>query len=301
MELNMSKRKADSTYTDIVSDLKINGFTILRGALTKKELFVGRMHFDTWWRNNPQVQQRHNDWHPHGIFKFGLVTHSKWNWYTRTRPGVLNAFTAIWGTDSLLASFCGGCYMPPDLKKRDSSWAHWDQDPKHGDGFRCVQGYVSYTENTQRTIGVVRGSHLKFASYVKERGLKAKGSWLRPDKAESARFTNEMTWLHVRPGDLVLWDSRTIHQNRYGAQGEERLVAYVSMMSKVHAQYDWKQMSKRFKAWKERRQTSHWCYPLKLCGKQPQVYGKKEKLIKHDELYVEDVETYYKYFVKYIA
>ena len=41
--------------------------------------------------------------------------------------------------------------------------------------------------------------------------------------------------LHVPAGSLVIWDSRTFHQNQYGApNSEERLVQYVCFLPKNH-------------------------------------------------------------------
>ena len=43
-------------------------------------------------------------------------------------------------------------------------------------------------------------------------------------------------------------------------------------------------LEKRQKYFIEKRTTSHWAYPVKVNGLQPQTYGKKELLIDYSKL-----------------
>lgn len=46
---------------------------------------------------------------------------------------------------------------------------------------------------------------------------------------------------------------------------------------------------KRMKYFTERRTTSHWAYPVKVNGLQPQAYGNKELTINYSQLKIPDL------------
>ena len=104
--------------------------------------------------------------------------------------------------------------------------------------------------------------------------------------------------LNVPAGSLVLWDSRTFHQNQYGEpNSEERIVQYICYLPKNNPNNTNSQTKKRKKYFEERRTTSYWPYPIRVNGKQPQTYGDNSKLIDYDLLikpnlnkYLEDIE-----------
>ena len=96
--------------------------------------------------------------------------------------------------------------------------------------------------------------------------------WLRIDEDYLASIAHLRTVVRVRAGSLVLWDSRTFHQNQYGSPHEgERIVQYVSYLPKCGRTMAMRK--KRAKYLRERRTTSHWAYPVKVNGKQPRTYG----------------------------
>ena len=90
--------------------------------------------------------------------------------------------------------------------------------------------------------------------------------------------------LNIPAGSLVLWDSRTFHQNQYGLPGEERIVQYVCYLPKSHAKNNDAMKKKRIKYFNEKRTTSHWPTPINVNGKQPQTYGDKSRLIDYSKL-----------------
>jgi len=74
---------------------------------------------------------------------------------------------------------------------------------------------------------------------------------------------------------LVLWESRTFHQNQYGKPAsEERIVQYICMFPDNHEKNTRTIKNKRLKYFNERRTTSHWPAPIYVNGLQPQTYGK---------------------------
>jgi ectoine hydroxylase-related dioxygenase (phytanoyl-CoA dioxygenase family) len=136
-----------------------------------------------------------------------------------------------------------------------------------------------------------------------EKQITGKKNWLLIDKDYLSRIDDKKRALEVPAGSLVLWDSRTFHQNQYGkagaseagagpgeagageaGAGEERIVQYVSFLPKKNPQNTSAQQKKRLKYYTERRTTSHWSYPLNVNGLQPQAYGNPDMLIDYKKL-----------------
>lgn len=87
----------------------------------------------------------------------------------------------------------------------------------------------------------------------------------------------------MKAGSLVLWDSRTFHQNQYGGKcNEERIVQYVCFLPRKDMTE--KMQEKRIAYFLDERTTSHWPYPVKVNGIQPRNYGNKDLVIKYEEL-----------------
>ena len=87
---------------------------------------------------------------------------------------------------------------------------------------------------------------------------------------------------------MVLWDSRTFHQNQYGTNNEERIVQYVSYLPRCNLTK--KMLEKRQKYFTDKRTTSHWAYPVKVNGQQPQNYGDAKLKINYSELVKPELE-----------
>ena len=99
--------------------------------------------------------------------------------------------------------------------------------------------------------------------------------------------------LEVPAGSLVLWDSRTFHQNQYGeSESEERMVQYVCYLPKKHPLNSKAMQKKRLKYFQEQRTTSHWPYPIKVNGLQPRTYGDNSKNIDYTTLIKPNLDKY---------
>jgi hypothetical protein len=247
------------------SQLKELGFQVIEDVLADSEIEIGKkMFFD--WHNIQNIGKL-----PHGIFKHHQVGHTAFAWYTRTRPKVIDVFRQLWKQDDLIVSFDGSCYISPDEKRRDTWWYHTDQAPNNSE-FCCVQGFVAFTDNETTTLKVMPGTNLEHANYMKSRGITHSKNWQKID--QDVNFTEKV--VSVKRGSLILWDSRTFHQNQYG-NGEERLVQYVCYLPRSRANKS--NLQKRSVYFQERRTTSHWPTPVRVNGLQPQVYGDSSKLI----------------------
>ena len=264
-----------------IDDLKTKGYCVIDNILTDDEVELSLNYFHEWFDSNSQIKDSHDKMSPHGIFKFFEVGHQRHAWFIRTRPAVQNVFKALWQTDELAVSFDGSCYLSKDLKKRDSIWTHADQAPSKK-GLSCYQGFVSLTENKERSFVVYEGSHKLHEVYCDEKNLTDNKNWLLIDHEYLERIKESRKVLYVKPGSLVIWDSRTFHQNQYGTAPEERIVQYVSFLPKKDCSK--KMHEKRLKYFMEKRTTSHWAYPVKVNGLQPQTYGKKSLLIDYSKL-----------------
>ncbi len=152
----------------------------------------------------------------------------------------LPAFAALFGTGDLLCSFdrfnimVRGDEVPP--------WLHTDQSGKL-EGANCVQGYLDVHGTGPDDAGLVvcERSHLAHREMLTEWGAMRDSHWylLKKPEAEAARARFATQKVQCPPGSLVLWDSRTLHENTAHAphsRGRDRLVFYVCMLPRYVAQ-----------------------------------------------------------------
>lgn len=268
----------------IKEKLAKNGYVVIRNVLSNTEIEHALGFFHRWRTSIDDLDQLHNKIDPHGIYKHHQVGHQEHAWYIRTRPSVTNIFKQLWDTDELSVSFDGSCYIPKDCKKKDNIWTHTDQAP-NSKGLKCYQGFVALTTNEERTLRVYKGSHLLHDPYFEERGINSSKNWNLIDKDYLKTISHLKRNLKVVKGSLVLWDSRTFHQNQYGSpRSEERIVQYVCYLPKVNEKNSESQKQKKLKYFRELRTTSHWPYPVKVNGLQPQTWGDSSLTIDYDTL-----------------
>jgi ectoine hydroxylase-related dioxygenase (phytanoyl-CoA dioxygenase family) len=266
-----------------------DGYVVIPGVLDQTQIETARGYFDEWYSQNTQVRDLHKKIDPHGIFKFAEVGHQKMAWYIRGLESVQRPFREIWGTDDLVVSFDGSCYMTRDEKHRDTNWTHTDQAPGKK-GLHCVQGFVALTSNSERTLRVYYGSHLLHEGVLMNSDKKK--DWVRIDEGWLKDHEGLKRVLTVPAGSLVLWDSRCFHQNQYGNVGEERLVQYVCYLPR-NAPGNTKKMQEKRRLYLEtRRTTSHWPYPLHVNGLQPQTYGDITRTIDYEGLFRQDLTEF---------
>mmetsp|Transcript_41555 Transcript_41555/g.50556 ORF Transcript_41555/g.50556 Transcript_41555/m.50556 type:complete len:620 (-) Transcript_41555:192-2051(-) len=215
--------------------------------------------------------------------------HSDFCWKARTLPPVKETFSAIWGvsTDDLIVSYDGGnafrpWKMNPRWLTRDDWW-HLDQNSRVRDVDPservCVQGLVSFSDATEDTGGlcVIPRSHLEFGEVCE----RAPGSRILQDfiyipDGDPVLSKDTAILVCAKAGDLLLWDSRTVHcntpaltaANRMVLPAEEklqeteddndiiRLAAYVCMVPRSQATNE--VLTQRLQAYLSRTGTTHW-------------------------------------------
>lgn len=268
----------------IKENLEKNGYCVIENILNPNEIFKAKELFYDWYDSIDNFDYIHSKINPHNIFKYHQVGHQEFAWFIRTRPQIINIFKKIWETDELVVSFDGSCYISKDLKKKDKIWTHTDQASNNSE-LTCFQSFVSLTDNSERTLIVYEKSHLLHREYFVRKGECNSKNWNLIDIEYLDKISHLKRKLTVKKGDLVIWDSRTFHQNQYGlAESEERIVQYICYLPKNNNKNTKTMQKKREKYFLEKRTTSHWPYPINVNSLQPQTYGDSSKLIDYSKL-----------------
>lgn len=219
----------------------------------------------------------------------GLIQHfhagqSALAWYVRTIPSVRAIFEQLWGTSNLFCSFDGVNITPPPeatncgWQSPKVHWLHTDQSEKKR-GLISVQGLVNLVDVDEgdATLMVFKGSNTLHEAFFAHFKAHADGDWFRINDEHAAWFIArgcEPIAISARAGDMIFWDSRTIHMGVGPSRGRAnpsrwRHVVYVAMfnadtLSKV-------EVLKRKMFVEEGRTSNHWgttAFP-----KNPHTYG----------------------------
>ena len=245
----------------------------------------------SWQDSVPDLAEMHAKVDPHWIYKYHSAGHAPHAWYLRTRPNIRTLFGEVWNVrdamNDLVVGFDGSAFVPKESKHKDNIWTHSDQAPKHK-GLTCYQGLAALTSNSERTLVVYERSHLLHSRYFDGLGRgKSTSAFQRalPSHLLDKDVVPHKRVLNVPAGSVVLWDSRVLHQNQNGApESEERRVQYICYLPKNNPRNTPAMQKKRRKYLNERRTTSHWPYPIKVNGMQPQTYGDSSRLIDLDSV-----------------
>lgn len=283
---------SETTDTSVRQELEEFGYTVVPNVLAEDECKNAYRMFHEWKNTIPDHDYIHYNVDPHGIYKYHQAGHTKHAWYIRTRPKVQSVFKDIWRTEELIVSFDGCCYIPKNLSKKDKNWTHSDQAPT-SQGLQCIQGFVALTENEERTFVVYEGTHKIHHQFFKDRDIQNSKNWNRISDKDIEELKDKKRILRVPAGSLVLWDSRSFHQNQYGKpHSEERVVQYVCFLPKNYEKNTAKTQEKRLKYFQEKRTTSHWPAPIRVNGLQPQSYGNTRNVIDYSLLPEQNIDEF---------
>ncbi|PYH92643.1 hypothetical protein BO71DRAFT_451253 [Aspergillus ellipticus CBS 707.79] len=168
----------------------------------------------TWTASNLPVQSKLITFDQYG------VVHEKFMWDARLEPGVISAFAKIWETDELFVSFDSLNITFPNRQDKPprAPWPHVDQSPFKR-GLYCVQGIINLSSAGPEagSLMCLPGSHALYDEFFDEHTDPATWEtkdWRRFSEAEmgwwKAKGLSPMK-VQAEPGDLILWDSRTLH------------------------------------------------------------------------------------------
>ena len=258
-----------------IDQLKEKGYVIIPQIYDEKEINNYRNEFTKWRENVKDLDYLHSKIDFNGIFKHHQVGHQRFAWLARTNPKIISIFKKLWNTDDLVTSFDGCCFYPSSYKNYPNYWTHTDQSSLKK-GLNCYQSFLSLTNNIERTLIVYEGTHKFHQHYFNIMDIEEPKDWNIIDKEYLMNFHLEkQKFLKVNAGDLVIWDSRTFHQNTCGSIScdEERLIQYLCYLPKNNINNDEKQQKQRKKFFEKKRTTSHWPYPMNVVPEQPNLYN----------------------------
>ncbi|KAJ5182187.1 hypothetical protein N7449_012334 [Penicillium cf. viridicatum] len=193
-----------ANHGDFRDDLTKDGFAVIKGVIPPERVM--------------QYREKTKEW----LLSFGTELDFEDNktWIERNLP-VQNKIRTFARTDELLVSFDSLNVTFPNRADDPTRkpWEHVDQSPLRR-GLHCVQGIICLSPSGPEDGGLVvwPGSHAHNDEFFNSHP--DKDSWL-PLKDIYFFPTEQLDWFRARgvgphkvcaePGDLILWDSRTIH------------------------------------------------------------------------------------------
>jgi hypothetical protein len=224
------------------------------------------------------------------LIQYFGVGHSQYIWNIRQNPNVARVFAELWSCSptDLHTSFDAVSFaIPPEIMNstrkgyHHRDWMHCDQSFRRTD-LECYQAWVTGFDvvDGDATLAILEKSHLlhkEFADAV----LKTPPSsdWHKLKEDQEAWYKEKgcsRVSIKCRAGDMVIWDSRTIHCGqgpvKKRASKNYRHVVYVAMTPKKMT--SGRVLKNRISAFEKRRMTTHMPYKCKLFGLKPHTYGK---------------------------
>jgi len=224
-----------------------------------------------------------------GIMSGYGIGQSEFLWYARLLPKVREAFGTLWADDDLLVSYDGcGVFRPPEVNAKwrtDGAWYHIDQNLYNRPGLHAIQGLLNFLPSGPYDGGfvVTPKSHLMvedaFARIPDLTSKKARDYMRTPsdlqfwvdargaikNRDETNRYDLLPVKLVLEAGDLVLWDSRTIHCSHPATRNDptsakrlKRLAAYICMTPASSAKNLAELAKYRILAFQKGITTTHW-------------------------------------------
>jgi len=210
-----------------------HGYAVVANVAVEEQVELGiNMFWDFWERAAVRGPIKRHDLESYkhwmgnaanGILVGAKENHNDFAWNTRTLPLVKQAFAKIWQSDDLVVSFdATGAFRPYKPHKEwltNGGWWHVDQNHmrgKHRQGRVTVQGLVTYYDANAETGGLclIPGSHLHHPE-VCERAPTSKMDvdYVSIPKNDPVLTSEQAILVCAKAGDLILWDSRTVHCN----------------------------------------------------------------------------------------
>ena len=202
--------------------LRSNGYVVIKNVATKKEIEASAFLLK-------------RDLSTLKLPTTGLIAklaQSEGAWAIRGVRKLKDVFSMIWETDDLIVSmdsiiawklwkgYNSSSYTDAYPIQPKTEGLHLDQNPFSKPSLDCIQGMMPLLSVTKETGGltVVPFSHSdenKVEFKARYPGMKNIGDWC--PISEGDPMYNDAILLLAEPGDLILWDSRTVHGGMIGS------------------------------------------------------------------------------------
>jgi len=264
-------------HGDWRDDLFRDGFVVLKGLISTEDSERYKQDMFSWLEKFPFGFDRNDEktWTPEylpthmkgGMYHGYAVQHERFMWEARQEPKVIEAFEKLWGTKDLLVSFDGMNFtLPSHPRPATEPWPHIDQSPTRL-GLQCVQGILNFAPNGPQDGGlmVMKGSHKLsedfFSAHADVLGRKTwgPGDWFGFEPEEVKWFEGkgcELLKVCAGVGDVILWDSRTVHYNVLPESENIRALIYACYTPASFATPD--DLGKKAELFDQRKGTTHW-------------------------------------------
>ena len=276
-------------------------------------LTVLRETFPGFEPNDPATYQHLRN---HGLVHGMLVQTHGLGWAqpvvdVRQDPAIVDAFVQLWNlrmaetgrpatltAADMLSSADGvaAYFNHTDLRggfQRNSEWLHWDRAPGDGKAW-SVQSFLNLFPHQEggAAFQCLPKSHRDQAEFaVRFPDTAAKRFHMLDDQAQVDFYVRERGRAHVciaaEPGDLVLWDSRTIHAGRAPPKPKaktpsrlyRRLAIYVSMQpARLASPRD---LKRKRRAYAPLRSPTHYAaHGVELFNVYPRIRGARDEALK---------------------
>lgn len=234
----------DESYADNVFSSATEWLINLDIGLTEDE--------QTWNMANTPLGPRT------GLYQ-SIISHAPIFWDLREK--MYNIFSIMWNNDKLLTSIDGATILPGSQKPKSKvvDWAHIDQTCSSD--FMCWQSQFVATDTTASFVATIK-SHLKHKEFLTmSKILNPESKWHKFDKNEIIELKKMFgeayqTPIYAKKGNVIFWDSRTIHSAKYQDDNSWRCVFYISMRPENNFLANEKELIKT--AAKKGLTTNHW-------------------------------------------
>jgi len=268
METESSYRFDFSNFDAWSNHLTEKGFVVVGNVVDRDDCkrIVQEMK-ECLQKFSPQLTNDEKTWTVGKNYPFMLhggmvqyIGHTKFQWELREKAAPV--FAKIWKCKEteLVTSFDGFCFMNGKRKYRKQdhlSFVHTDQSPKR-DFLWSVQGLVNLCDCEDKDGGlvVIPESHKHHKELFKKLGKDVGDDWYKfNDEEKKDPIFGKHLKVNGKAGDMMLWDSRTLHCNTVPTSENIRACVYVCQLPK--SKVTEKSKKKRQAAWVNKKCSNH--------------------------------------------
>ncbi|KAL1890763.1 hypothetical protein Sste5346_008088 [Sporothrix stenoceras] len=245
-----SQANQNIPFGDWRDDFFSKGYVVIKGAIPRERADQYRATAMDWFNKFPfgfdmndkstWVQEKLPMMMKGGMILNYCAAHEKWVWDARCEDGVIDAFAKLWGTHELLVSFDAvNVTLPGRTDVQWSPWPHVDQSPTRR-GLACAQGIINFSNAGPKDGGLVllQGSSELFERFFQEHppapkaaGAPGQFDWYGFKEEDVQWFISQgcsVVKVDAEPGDLIIWDSRTVHYARLPESETVRTILYAT-------------------------------------------------------------------------